>query len=215
MDWPILAGVPETERRALLSVARRRRFSRGEVVFHQHDPADTLHLISKGRFAVREDTPLGDSVIFAVLGPSDFFGELALIGGEHRTASVEALEQAETWSIHQLDFERLRRAHPSVSDVLIAALVTNVSRLSRHLVEALHVPAEERVIRRLAELADVYRNGDAEISIPLTQDHLAALAGTSRATVNKVLRAEQRRGTLQLARARIAVLDRAALRPAA
>src|SRR5204863_8514530 len=110
----------------------------------------------------------------------------------------EALEPPETWSIHQIEFDRLRRENPSVSDVLIAALGTNVNRLSRHLVEALHVPAEERVLRRLAELADVYRNGNdgAVISIPLTQDHLAALAGTSRATVNKVLRAEQRRGTV-------------------
>ncbi len=55
-------GVPEEEVRRLLSIARRRRFSRNEVVFHREDPADSLHLISKGRFAIRIMTPLGETV---------------------------------------------------------------------------------------------------------------------------------------------------------
>ena len=57
MRFRLLAGIPEAEAQRLLSVARRRRFARGEVVFHRDDPADCLHLVAKGRFAVRVITP--------------------------------------------------------------------------------------------------------------------------------------------------------------
>ena len=65
MKWKLLDGLADTEVQALLSIARRRKFARGEVVFHQHDPADTLHLVDKGRFAVRVATPLGDTAILS------------------------------------------------------------------------------------------------------------------------------------------------------
>ena len=67
--------------RELLQIARRRRFSRNEVVFHRDDPGDSLHLISKGRFAIRVMTPLGDTATIAVRGPGESFGEMALVGG--------------------------------------------------------------------------------------------------------------------------------------
>jgi CRP/FNR family transcriptional regulator, cyclic AMP receptor protein len=205
MKWALLEGVPEDSVRALLSIARRRKFGRGEVVFHQEDPADTLHLVDRGRFAVRVQTQLGDTAILAVLGPGDMFGELALLGDdEHRrSATVAALEAGETRSVHRMDFERLRREHPETSAVLIAILSGQVRRLSRHLLEALYVSADKRVLRRLVEVAQLYDDA----VVPLTQEDLAGLAGTSRATVNRVLRDEESRGTVKLGRGRTSVLD--------
>ncbi len=212
--WALLDGVPEPDVQRLLAIARGRRFSRGEVVFHEDDPADTLHLIVKGRFAVRRQTRFGDTTILAVLGPGECFGEIALVGGDdaRRSATVAALEAAQTSSVHQFDFERLCREHPSVQRVLVVLLAGQVRRLSGQLVDALYVPAEKRVLRRLAEVAAVYaRDGADEVDIPLTQEHLAELAGTSRATVNRVLGAEQDAGVVRLARGRTVVVDRAAL----
>jgi CRP/FNR family transcriptional regulator, cyclic AMP receptor protein len=208
VKWALLDGVPEEDVRALLSIARRRKFVRGEVVFHENDPADTLHLVDKGRFAVRTQTALGDTAILAVLGPGDMFGELALLGGEEpRSATVSALEAAETRSVHRVDFERLRREHPETSSVIIGILSGQVRRLSRHLLDALYVPADKRVLRRLVEIAALYDDG----VVPLTQEDLAGLAGTSRATVNRVLREEEARGTVKLGRGRTSVLDAEAL----
>lgn len=208
MKWRLLAQVPDDEVQRLLSIARRRRFARGEVVFHQHDPADTLHLVDKGRFAVRITTPLGDTAILALLGPGDMFGELALLApdGAQRSATVAALEAGETRSIHRLDFDRLRSEQPSTAEVLISILHGQVQRLSSHLVEALYLPADKRVRRRLAEAAALYDG-----VVPLTQEDLAGLAGTSRATVNKVLREDEERGIVALGRGRTTVLDADAL----
>jgi CRP-like cAMP-binding protein len=209
MQWALLDSVPDEDVRRLLMIARRRTFAKGEVVFHQDDPADTLQLISKGRFAVRTQTRMGDTAILAVLGPGQCFGEIALIEeGARRSATVAALEAGETQSVHQVDFDRLCREHPGVREVLIAILAAQVRRLSGHLLDALYMSADKRVVHRLAEIAGHYaRDGVPEIEIPLTQEDLAGLAGTSRATVNRVLRAEQERGTVRLSRGRTVVLD--------
>src|SRR4051794_9900246 len=209
MQWALLEGVQEEEVRRLLSVARRRKFTRGEIVFHEHDPADTMHLIVKGHFVVRTQTQLGDRAILAVLGPGEMFGELSLIGGEdpRRTATVAALEAGETHCVHRIDFDGLRRKHPETGEVLIAILAGQVKRLSRHLLEALYVSADKRVLRRLVEIAALYDDG----VVPLTQEDLAGLAGTSRATVNRVLRDEEKRGSVELARGKTRVLDAAEL----
>src|SRR5262249_12246818 len=201
-------GLPETELRRLLAVARRRRFDRREVVFHRGDPADTLHLVSAGRFAVRVTTQLGDSATIAVHGPGEAFGELALVDpGAPRSTTVAALEAGETFAVHRDDFRRLRREHPSVDTVLIQVLGARLRRASELLVEALFVPAETRVLRRILELGDLYRSD----VVPLTQEDVAGLAGTSRATVNRVLRAEATRGTVEVRRGRIVVRDADAL----
>ena len=212
MRWSVFDGVPEADLRQVLSIARRRTFRRGEVVFHAGDPADTLHLIVAGRFAVRVQTAVGDVAILTILGPGEMFGELALIGEEsRRTATVESLEAGETRSIHRPDFERLRAAHLSITDVLIAILADGMRRLSRHLLEALYVPADKRVLRRLVELAESYAPGEGTATILLRQEDLASIAGTSRATVNRVLREEEARGTVRLGRGVTVVVDREAL----
>ncbi len=205
-----MGGVPEEEVRRLLSVARRRRFTRNEVVFHRGDPADSLHLISKGRFAIRVVTPLGDTVTIGIRGPGDSFGEMALVAeGRKRSATVEAMEEAETFAVYVAEFRRLCREQPSVNQVLIGFLTEELDRQNELLLEALYVPVERRVLRRISELSALYAGRDSVI--PLTQEQLAEMAGTSRATVNRVLREEQERGTVELRRGRTAVLDAEAI----
>lgn len=211
MEWQLLAYVPPADVRQVLSIARRRTFSRGEVVFHRDDPADSLHLIVKGRFAVRITTPLGDTALIAVHGPGDAFGELALVtDGAKRSATVSALESAETLSVFRDDFARLQKQHPSVNRVLVALIAEQVRRANERIVEAHYVDADSRVRRRLLELAQLYDGGDSA-TVPLTQEAIAEMAGTSRATVNRVLREEERAGTVELRRGQTVIHDGTAL----
>ena len=102
------------------------------------------------------------------------FGELALVSDEHeRSATVQALEAGETRSVHRSDFDRLRHEHPSVDSILVAILAERVRRLSELLTEAYYLSADARVLRRLADLSDLYDG-----SVPLPQEALAELAGT-------------------------------------
>jgi CRP-like cAMP-binding protein len=212
VTWKLLEGVPPEEVRLLLSIARRRRFGRNEVVFHRHDPADSLHLIEKGRFAVRVMTRMGEPVTIGLRGPGENFGEMALVSpGAVRSATVVAIEEAETFAVYRDDFDHLRKRHPSVNEAVVAFLAGEVRLLNERLLEALYEPAERRVLLRLSELADLFGGGGGEVEVPLTQEALAELAGTSRATANRVLRREEERGSVARRRGRTVVVDRDAL----
>lgn len=204
MEWPIFAGLAHEDVQAVLGAARKRTFSKGEVVFHRGDPGDSLHLVVSGRFAVRVATPVGDVATLGIRGPGESFGEMALVHPtSHRSATVAALEPAETRALAYSEFERLRSKHPAVDRVLVALLAAEVRRGNELLLDALYVPAERRVLRRLLELGS---------PVVLTQEELAQIAGTSRATVNRVLRDEEKRGTLALDRGRTTVTDVETLR---
>jgi CRP/FNR family cyclic AMP-dependent transcriptional regulator len=216
----LFRDLPEPELRRLVSIAARRRFARNEVVFHRGDPADTLHLILRGRFAARVESALGDTVTVSVHGPGDAFGELALLDSEaSRSTSIAALEPGETYAVRRDDFTALRNEYPSINEVLVRLLAARVRRTSELYVEALFTDAERRVLRRLYELASLYGGGAPGTVVPLSQQEIAGLAATSRATVNRVLRSEEKRGVVQLHRGQTTIVDpqalakRAGLRP--
>ena len=207
LEIDLFRDLPEPELRRLVAIGKRRRFARGEVVFHRHDPADTLHLIVQGRFVARVETSVGDTVTVSMHGPGEAFGELALLELEQlRAATVSAVEAGETYSVHRDDFTRLRTDYPTVNEVLVRLLAARVRRMSDLYVEALFADAETRVLRRLHELAALYGT-----VVPLSQQEIAGLAATSRATVNRVLRAEAGRGTVSLNRGQTTIVDPVAL----
>jgi CRP/FNR family cyclic AMP-dependent transcriptional regulator len=207
MEYPLLASLTPEDRRSVLSTARRRRFASGEVIVHEGDPGDAFHLIAKGRVGVRVTTPGGSVVLVNVHGRGSAVGEQALIDrAARRSATITALEPTETLSLSREAFDELRRRHPGVDRLLIEVLSAEVRRLTNRLAEALYESAETRVLRRLVDLDAIYDG-----NIPLTQDSVASMAGTTRPTANGVLRALVTEGVLALRRGRIEVLDRPAL----
>jgi CRP-like cAMP-binding protein len=216
MEWTMLRGMTADERRSVLAATTRRRYARAEILFHEGDPGDTLALIAEGRVACRAATPDGDIVTFAVLGPGDVFGEMALLSQPaRRTSTVRALETVTTLSLRVDQVEAFRDRYRSFDRALIDVLAERVGRLSQHLLEALYFPADKRVVRRLVDMCDQYAPSAATnglISVPLTQTDLAELAGSTRPTVNRVLRALVDERILVLARGRIEVRDRHKLR---
>jgi len=205
VEWPLLAELSDDERRRFLANCRRQRFGRGEVVFHAGDLPESLHLVASGRLAVWSFGELGDATMLNVVGPGGFVGELSLLGnGEQRSATVRALEAAETLSVRRGDFERLRLDEPSIDRVLLAALASELRRTSALLMEMLFVPAETRVLRRLLCVSALWGQGEL---VPITQQDLAGLAGTTRATANRALRQAAAEGLVALRRGSVELLD--------
>ncbi len=206
MATDVFASVPDHE---LRRAGRRRQFKRGEVVFHRDDPGDSLHRVESGHFAASILTPTGDTATVALHGPGETFGLLAVIGAAaRRTATVTALDAAETLALAATTFTRLRLFYPAVQEAVDQLIVAQLAATNERLMEALYTPAADRVRTHLMELARLYGDPDAgDVVIPLGQDHLAGLAGTTRETVNRVLHGEQERGRVELSRNRIVVLQ--------
>lgn len=211
MEWQLLSSLGAEQRRAVLAAAQRRRFARREVVFHEGDPGDTLHLVESGHVAVRIHTPLGDTATLRIISPGEYFGELAVIAPAPRNATIVALESTTTLALHRDHLNRLRTEHPAVEEVLLSAVVGEIRRLSSALVDALYVPVPTRLARILVELAKTYPGQGGAILIPLTQEDLAGLCGATRPTVNQLLQKLAERKIIDLARGKIAILDLAAL----
>ena len=144
----------------------------------------------------------GDSVLLDVLGPGHAFGELALLlPGARRSATVSALEDGETRSVFRDDFAQLQRSHPGVKDVLLRCSPSSSG--ARATASSRRTTSTPR--RACAAGSSRWRRSTRRRTaavVPLTQEDLAAMAGTSRATVNRVLRDEEKRGTVALRRGR-------------
>jgi CRP-like cAMP-binding protein len=206
--WPLLDGLSKEDRERVLTSTRRRRFGRREVVFHQGDGGDEFYLLERGRVAVQASTPRGDVVTLMAVGPGDFFGELALLHPmSRRNATILCLEPAETRVLTRERFDELRRAYPTVNGVLVEALAARLKRLSDVLVEALYLPVETRVLRRLVEIAEDWGWKDEGGRLQLTQEDLALMAGTTRPTVNRVLQRGTQQGVFVLGRGHVDIVD--------
>ena len=170
--------------------AQRRDFTKGEVVFHEGDLGDTLHLIVGGMFAVKTATPAGGHLIIDVLGRGEIFGEFAVFSDEgRRTTGIGALTDGATVVVQRDHLLGEMRLRPELSQQLLAMVIERADGTRRRLVELLHVPADLRVLRALLTLARFEEEGTP---IPVTQGDLASFAATTRPTANKVLRDESR-----------------------
>jgi CRP-like cAMP-binding protein len=208
MSAGLLDALDEELRQQVRQRARRRRFGRRQPLFYEGDPSDGMHLVESGWVAVRAAGPLGEDVTLAVIGPGESLGEQSLLHeGGARSASAVSLTAVETLYISRAVFDELRGRYPAVERFLCSLLDDRLQRVNARLTEALFVPADQRVLRRVTELAA----GFAGAEIPLTQHDLASLAGTTRPTVNRVLRVAETAGAVKLGRGRLEVLDAALL----
>jgi len=207
-----LLGLEDPVRREVLAMAAWRRFDRGVVLFHEGEAGGSLYVLMRGRVAVRVTTPDGDTATLNVIGPGAAFGELSLLEpATMRTATVQAIEPVQTLVLRQADFERLRRSYPSVDRLLVDYLAAQVRRLSERLTEALCFEARTRVLRRLLDLDSVFDSGP----VPVTQEEISTMAGTTRPTVNRVMQDLAETGIIELRRGRFVVVDSTALARAA
>ncbi len=211
-DWRTLIAGAGLDERAFRAACRRRRYAAGETIFHEGDPANSLHLLDVGHVAIRLTTLRGDVSIIDVLGPGDTFGEQALVDDDPvRTASATPIGRVETLSLDANRFGALQESSPEVDRFLLMVISGRLRDTTRHLLEARFLPADQRLWRCLERLAgqfDATRDG----FIPLTQTDLAAMAGTTRSTANRVLGQAEGDGVIAIGRSRIRVTDLPELR---
>ena len=191
-------------------MARRRCYNRREVVFHEGDIGESAVVVLSGCLAVRKTGPGGEAGLIGVLGPGEVAGELALVQpAVRRTVTVSALDPTEALIVERGMFAGLGEPTTTGASFLLATLTGRIRRLEEELALALLGTSEDRIAVRLAALADLCLAGDVpHRGVAVTQQDLASLTGTSRATVNRVLGGLADGGAIAVRRGRIEVLDR-------
>ena len=182
----------DCEADALAGVVRqlgRRRFRKGETIFHQGDPGDALHVVASGAVKIVLPSAEGEEAIIATLRPGDFFGELALLDGAPRSATAIALDATETAVLPRGAFRDLLDRDPSLRDALLAGLAHELRRITKHVEELHFLDLAGRLAMRLVRLARELDkdSGTVRLPWPYTQSDLASMIGGTRQSVNRLL----------------------------
>ena len=133
---PLFREVPLHHLRELARFARSESFAPGEAIVRMGEPGSTLYVIRSGRVNVVREQPSGNSVVLAVLGPGEFFGELSIFDGERRSASVIAVEPTETVTLGRFDIVRVVSHDPQIGLSLLKSLSARLRAADARLVDA-------------------------------------------------------------------------------
>ena len=207
----LFAKVDDESLRACAANLRMRRFRRGETIFHQGDPGDSLYIVESGAVKIVLPSPEGgEEAIIATLSRGDFFGELAILDGAPHSATAVALEPTETLVLHRDPFERLIDTDRTLRTALFAGLSAELRRLTGHVAELHFLDLPGRLARRIVSLtrdADPDATGEVRLEWPYTQSDLAAMIGGTRQTVNRLLADFVAQGLIRFERDTLIVPD--------
>lgn len=189
---------------------RIRRYRRGEVIFHQGDPGDSLYVIENGAVKIVLPSAEGEEAIIATLRRGDFFGELALLDGAPHSATAGALEPTTILVLGRARFHELVEGEPTLRDALLAGLAHELRRLTRHVEELHFLDLAGRLAMHLAGLAREAQPDiptDVRLDWPYTQSDLAAMIGGTRQSVNRLLAGLVEQGLIRIDRDSIVIAD--------
>ena len=207
---PLFSELSDAELERIAQVAIPRSFPRDTRVFHEGDPGDACYIVSQGSCRVTRQHSDGRAITLATLGPGAIFGELAMLDGERRSASVEAAENTELLALPAMDMRSLIREHPEMAEKLVVALTRRLreanERISRQSFQTVPSRVAGVLNQLLAEetITPIVKDG---VTIRLRQSDLAQMAGTSRESVSRFLATLERAGVVQVGRGRVTVIE--------
>jgi CRP/FNR family cyclic AMP-dependent transcriptional regulator len=209
-----LATLTPAETEDLLGRGRSRRFARGAIIVEEGEQARRVVAILTGRVKVSSFADDGRETILGALGPGDLVGELSAVESDPCSATVITLESLEALVLSPANFVAFLDTHPRVTRVLLGMVTRKLRDADRKRIEFGTQDVEGRVARRLVELACHYgadTEGSVRITLPLSQQELAAWTCSSREAVSKALRSLRACGWVETQRRSITILNAAAL----
>lgn len=188
---------------------RERTYPKGSVILFEDDPGDALYLVASGQVKVVLIGEDGREVILSVLGEGAFFGEMALLDDEPRSAHVIAMEDSAVLALRREDFRARLRASPEVAIALLKELSRRLRRADDQIGSLVLLDVGGRVAELLVRLAD--EEGADRITRKLTHATIAQMIGSSRETVSRTMRDLQDKNLVSVTRQEIVLTDRAGL----
>ena len=207
---PIFSDLPEETIEKISQIGQRKTYSKESVILMEEEAGSALFVIIYGKVKIARTSNDGREVILSILSESDFFGEMALLDGMTRSATVIALEDSEVFIIQRADFLQLLKEHPEISIALLTELTRRLRTADMKIKSLSLKDAEGKVATVILQLADdvgKIKQGIVEIEkLPLQQD-LANMAGTSRETISRTLHSFAKKGQVELDGSKLRILN--------
>ena len=206
---PLLSGLEPTELERIAQVAIPRSFPKGARVFHEGDRSDACYVIRSGEVRVTREHSDGRAIALATLGTGELVGELAMLDGGARSASVEALTEVELLAVAATDMKGLLERNAQITAKLVVALTRRLRETNERISRQSFQTVPSRVAGVLSQLVaeENAEHGRDGVTIRMNQADLAQLAGTSRESVSRFLAVLERAGVVRVGRGRVTVLE--------
>jgi CRP/FNR family transcriptional regulator, cyclic AMP receptor protein len=198
---PVFADLSDPDIEALSRLCTRRRYPKDTVVFFENEEGDFFFMIVEGRIKV---TILGDDgreIILSVLGPGDFFGEMALLDNEPRSATAIAAEETELLCLHRNDLQTVLTDNKAILTSFIKVLTSRLRKANHQISTLALLDVYGRVARVIMEMAkeEGRRLKDGRIAFRrATHQEIANRIGTTRETVTRMLKEIERQGLIEI-----------------
>jgi CRP/FNR family cyclic AMP-dependent transcriptional regulator len=194
---PLFAMLDEAQLHALANLMSRKSAPKNRTIIKAGDPTDSLYIVIAGRTKVQMADDEGKEVILSVLGPGDFFGEMGLLDGAPRAASVVTLEQSEFVSVSKEDFNKLLKDNFEMAMVVMRGLVKRLREADRKIESLALLDVYGRVARVLLEFSE--DEGEHKIvKSKLPRQDIAKMIGASREMVSRVMKGLEIEGYIEV-----------------
>jgi CRP/FNR family cyclic AMP-dependent transcriptional regulator len=194
---PLFSVLPESQLALLTGLVGRKSFARGATVISAGDLTDSLYVIMSGRLKVTVSDDQGREVIFAILDPSEFFGEMGLLDDSPRSASVVALEPCELLFLSKRDFKNCLQDNFDLAMTMMRGLVRRLREADRKISSLALMDVYGRVARLLLEMSETI-DGRKVVTKKLAKQDIAKMIGASREMVSRVMRDLQSGGYIEV-----------------
>ncbi|MBI4289709.1 MAG: Crp/Fnr family transcriptional regulator [Chloroflexi bacterium] len=206
---PLFEGLASGALVALSNALQKRRYPKGDVIFHQDDPGSTMYIIIEGVVKIVVTSPDGKQHTLAILSRGAFFGEMSLLDAQPRSADAVALETCQLLTLGREQFVDFLRAQPEAALKLFAALCCRLRHADQLVQDAVFLDVPGRLARTILDLAESQgetESGGIAISPRFSQVEMAEMVGATRESINKWLGLYARMGLLRYEHGRITVL---------
>jgi CRP/FNR family transcriptional regulator len=209
------SGLPKEIASELFASPTFRRLKAGDTLFHAGDTGDGCYRLDKGLLKVSLISRQVTERIIAILSPGTIVGDLAVIDGLPRSASVAALTDCELRFLSRVTFERLAREHPEIYQYLVEVLAARLRQADDAIASLAFLPVKGRVARVLLALAQILgeETNSGAILIPhiITQGDIAAMAGVARENASRILSEWERKKLVTKSSSSYRIADKARL----
>ena len=203
---PYFAGMSAPELESIADLFYQKTIGKGEIITFEGDPGEALYFVVSGAVKCFKVSIEGKEQILQIVLPGGSFNDVAVFDGGNSPTSTEAMSLVNCYVIARQDMQRILTDHPK----LVSNVVRVLSERIRHLLELVEDLSFRQVISRIARILLEYADG-AGPKPKLTQQEMAALAGTAREVVGRSLKTLQEEGLIRMERNRLVIANQAGL----
>lgn len=207
---PIFKTLSDSDLKDLSGSLRLKSLKQGQALFWKGDEGTALYIVKKGTIKIVLPSAEGEEIIVTMFSEGDFFGEMALLDGEPRSADAVAIESSEVFILSRTNFLSFLQTNVDAIKAILSLLSKRLRRTDDMLEDTCFLNVSARLIKKIIELAESHgqqKDNKILIDLSLTQKELGNMVGATRESINKELKLLRKQGLIIIEGSRIQILD--------